>query len=343
MSKNNSILEALGHQDGRRRILVAPLDWGLGHATRCIPVVYTLQEAGHEVWLAGEGAQEKLLRSVFPHLNFLPLPGYRVKYGKSAPGTTLKIASQLPRLRKQIKDENRWLKEMQQQYQFDIIISDNRFGLYHSDVRSVFITHQLWIIHPWGKWASRWMQKWNYSQIKNFSECWVPDHAGPPGLAGILSHPEKQPNVPVKYIGPLSRLQPQETAEEPGSIFISISGPEPQRTLMENETLRVALSLPNKITIVLGRPDSDIKEMPAPNIHVYGHLDTLAYQNEMAKAEIVISRSGYSTVMDIMAMKKKSILIPTPGQTEQEYLAEHLEKIGLARKAGTVKEALAMI
>ena len=135
MSKFSGINAALGETPGPLRVLVAPLDWGLGHATRCVPVICALQAAGHQVWLAGEGAQEQLLRGIFPGLPFLPLKGYRVRYGRSALGTTLKLITQLPRLRKTIREENRWLAEMQQQYQFQLIISDNRFGLHHPAAR----------------------------------------------------------------------------------------------------------------------------------------------------------------------------------------------------------------
>lgn len=340
MSKNNSIISALGNAPGSLRVLVAPLDWGLGHATRCIPVICALQEAGHEVWLAGEGAQEKLLRGVFPGLAFLPLRGYRVKYGRSAAGTTWRIARQLPALRRQIKAENHWLRQMQEQHHFDLVISDNRFGLHHPGIRCIFITHQLWIIHPWGKWASQMMQRWNYRHIKKFSECWVPDETAAPGLAGMLSHPKQMPAIPVKYIGPLSRLQPQNVEVKRGHLFISLSGPEPQRSMLEDEVLKQIAHYPGSACIVRGLPNEKNLVPSTSTISIYNHLDTADYEKEMAIAETVISRSGYSTVMDIIAMRKKAVLIPTPGQTEQEYLAKHLEERGLAGRAVSFSEIM---
>lgn len=343
MSKNNGVITALGNVPGTLRVLVAPLDWGLGHATRCIPVICTLKKAGHDVWLAGEGPQEQLLRQVFPELPFLQLPGYRVKYGRSAAGTTWKLVKQLPAIKRAIKAENRWLDRAHREHRFDMVISDNRFGLYHPGIRSVFITHQLWIIHPWGKWASQIMQRWNYAQIKNFSECWVPDVKESPGLAGILSHPAKMPAVPVKYIGPLSRLSAQPTATKPGHLFISISGPEPQRSILENEVMKQIAHYPGSACIVRGLPNHDSFIPSTSSIRIYNHLNTAEYEKEMAMAETVVSRSGYSTVMDIMAMGKNAVLIPTPGQTEQEYLARHLQETGQVKAVNSFADFIKSI
>ena len=187
------------------RILVAPLDWGLGHATRCIPVIYELLKQGSEVWLAGEGAQEILLKQEFPGLPFLPLKGYRVRYSGSGAGLFRAIFFQVPGILKTIKKENEWLKKVVNEYQFDAIIADNRFGLYHSSIVSVFITHQLRIKTPMGKWSEYLMQKMNYRYINRFTECWIPDEENK--LAGELSHPAVMPAIPSYYVGVLSRLK----------------------------------------------------------------------------------------------------------------------------------------
>ena len=171
----------------KQRILVAPLDWGLGHATRCIPVVYELLKQDCEVWLAGEGAQEILLKQEFPTLPFLSMKGYRVRYGSSPTSLFGHIFFQVPRLLKTIKYENNWLKKAVGEFHFDVIISDNRFGLYHSSVPCVFITHQLKIKSPFGKWSEQLLQKINYRFINSFTECWVPDFESEGGLAGELS------------------------------------------------------------------------------------------------------------------------------------------------------------
>ncbi len=310
------------------RILVAPLDWGLGHATRCIPVIYELLKHDTEVWLAGERAQEILLKYEFPGLPFLPLRGYRVQYGSSRAGLLRSIFFQLPRIFKTIRRENKWLKEMVNTHPFDVVISDNRFGLYHSSIVSVLITHQLRIKTPLGKWAEHLLQKLNYRYINRFSECWVPDDENK--LAGELSHPVSMPAVPTYYIGPLSRLKKNDTPITNGHLFISLSGPEPQRTLLEDKIVNEISHYIGTATIVRGLPGSD-SHIPSTNdIRFYNHLTAAELNTEMEKADYVISRSGYSTVMDVISLGKKAIFIPTPGQTEQEYLATFLAQKGIA-------------
>lgn len=307
-----------------KKLLLAPLDWGLGHATRCVPVIRDLLSIGSEVWLAGEGAQEKLLREEFPSLPFLPLEGYRVKYGKA--GLTGKLFLQVPSILQSIKSENKWLKEKVSKYQFDGVISDNRYGLHHENILSVFITHQLCIKSPLGKWSEKFLQQWNYKFINRFHECWVPDEEGQNNLAGELSHPVKFPGIPVKYIGALSRFKKKEVAEIKDHLLIILSGPEPQRTILENRVIDGVVNYNGTATIARGLP-AERNIIPSTNtIHFYNHLSSEELNNEAMKAELIIGRSGYSTVMDIAALQKKSILIPTPGQTEQEYLAGHLMK-----------------
>ena len=307
-----------------KKLLVAPLDWGLGHATRCVPVIRDLLNNHCEVWLAGEGAQEKLLREEFPSLSFLPLKGYRIKYGKS--GLTGKILLQAASILRSIKEENKWLKEQVTKYGFEAVISDNRYGLYHEGIFSVFVTHQLYIKSSLGKWSEKILQKWNYKFINRFNECWVPDEERENNLAGELSHPVTLPLIPTKYIGPLSRFEKKNIDEIKDHLLIILSGPEPQRTILENKVVDQIVNYPATATIVRGLP-GERNVVPSTNtIHFYNHLSSEELNREAMKADFIISRSGYSTVMDIAALQKKSILIPTPGQTEQEYLADHLMK-----------------
>lgn len=308
-----------------KKILVAPLDWGLGHATRCVPLIKALCEINCEVWLAGEGPQEDLLRKEFPALPFLPLKGYRIKYGKR--NLTGNILMQIPSILRSIKEENRWLKDQVAKHAFDSVISDNRYGLYHEKIFSVFVTHQLRIKSPYGRWSENLLQQWNYKFINRFNECWVPDDADENNLAGELSHPEKLPAIPVKYIGPLSRFVCRESHEEKkGHLLFILSGPEPQRTLFEEKILEQVSQYAGTVTVLRGLPSSE-KIIPSTDqILFYNHLPAEDLNEEIWKAEFIISHSGYSTVMDIAALQKKSILVPTPGQTEQEYLADYLMK-----------------
>jgi uncharacterized protein (TIGR00661 family) len=307
------------------RILVAPLDWGLGHATRCVPVIYELLKQDCEVWLATDGAQEALLKQEFPGLSFLSLPGYRVKYGRSAAGTIWNIFIQSRKIIRAIRAENAWLKRMAEKLQFDAVISDNRYGLYHTTIPCVFITHQLNIKSSLGKWMERLLQRRNYKYINHFSECWVPDAEGENNLAGKLSHPQKKPAIPVHYTGSLSRFKKSHTEEKKDHLLIILSGPEPQRRILENKIIEEIAHYPGTATVVRGIPGTATIIPSTNSLAFYNHLPAEELNKEMNKAEYVISRSGYSTIMDITKLQKKSIFIPTPGQTEQEYLANYLQ------------------
>ena len=308
------------------RVLVAPLDWGLGHTTRCIPVIYELIRQGAEVWIAGEGMQVDLLKKEFPQLQYLPLKGYRIKYSRTRWGLLFSILRQIPVILKTIRYENHWLKEMTDRHGFNAVISDNRFGLWFPDIISVFMTHQLRIKSPLGKISEDLLQKRNYQYIRRFNECWIPDKSDDNGLAGSLSHPNSLPNIPVHYAGILSRLKRTGAEIKKGHLFISLSGPEPQRSLLEEIVIRDISHYHGTAVIARGLPGEQ-NIIPSTNdIIFYNHLEAFEYNAEMEKAEWVICRSGYSTIMDLAVLQKKSILIPTPGQTEQQYLGQFLQE-----------------
>jgi hypothetical protein len=309
----------------RLRILVAPLDWGLGHATRCIPVIYELLRQDVDVWLAGEGAQEMLLKEEFPGIPFLSLRGYRVRYGRN--GVFRSLLRQLPRFSRTISREHRWLKHQIDEHGFDAVISDNRFGLYHPSVPCVFMTHQLQIKTPLGKWSEGIARIINYRFINRFHECWIPDDQH--RLAGELSHPPTRPAIPIYYTGILSRLKKTELAIRPHHLLIMLSGPEPQRSLLEDKVVDELSHYPWTATVLRGLPGSATHIPGTNDLTFHNHLPADAVAIEMLQAEYIICRSGYSTVMDVISLGKKPIFIPTPGQTEQEYLAEHLSRQGI--------------
>lgn len=318
------------------RILLAPLDWGLGHATRCIPIIRELLAQGCSVWIAGEGSQEKLLKAEFPNLTFLELPGYRIRYAKTALGLIWKMILQGPKMRRAIQFEHRWLKKIVKEHGFDAVISDNRYGLYHATVPCIFITHQLTIKSSAGKWTEKIFQKSNYRYINHFSACWVPDqpaHQPDLNLAGELSHPVKMPAVPVHYIGWLSRFQKINMPEKNDHLLIILSGPEPQRSLLEEIIIHEISHYNGTATIVRGLPGSS-SLIPSTNmIKFYNHLPAIELNAAIQEASYVICRSGYSSVMDMISLQKKCILIPTPGQPEQEYLGRYLQEKGLTHCA----------
>ena len=344
MTKINTNHATTGKNPYQPRILVAPLDWGLGHATRCIPVIYELMKCGAEPWLAGEGLQEALLRTEFPDLPFLPLNGYRVKYARSAPGLMMNMLLQTPGLLKSVRQEHEWLATQVKLHDIDAVISDNRYGLYHPDITSIFITHQLRVKTPFGKWSETILQNRINHYVNKFNACWIADGENERSLAGELSHTVHRPRINMSYTGPLSRLKPGDVAEKRGHLLISLSGPEPQRSLLENRLLKAIPRYNGTATIVRGLP-GEHSIIPSTNdIRFYNHLPTADYNREMLEAEFVIARSGYSTLMDLATLGKKSILIPTPGQTEQEYLGKRWLNEGWAvcidQKSFSLEKAL---
>jgi UDP:flavonoid glycosyltransferase YjiC (YdhE family) len=309
-------------QPVKPRVLVAPLDWGLGHATRCIPIIRELIHSGLQVILAGDGNTEKILRSEFPTLDFLPLEGYHITYGKNKIDLVGKILLQIPRIIISIEKENAWLEQVIEEYKIDAVISDNRYGLYNKNIYSVFITHQLQIKTGLAI-TDRIVQEINFKYINNFNVCWVPDVPGKTSLAGQLSHPKKKPAIPLEYMGWQSRFQKEIQTEEK-NILVILSGPEPQRTLFEELILEQLSSYEKPVVFVRGLPGEDSHIETKENVVVFNHLCAADLEEQIAAASFIIARSGYSTVMDLIPLKKKTILVPTPGQTEQEYLAAHL-------------------
>ena len=306
-----------------KKVLIAPLDWGLGHASRCISLIKYLQKTGCEIIIASSGKQMSLLKKEFPGVVYIPLKGYQVNYSRYKRWMVLKILWQTPKILSSVRKENIWLKNVIRTYKVDIVISDNRFGLYSGNVPCIFITHQLYIKAPY-TWLEKIIQQINYRFINRFTECWVPDAKGNLNLAGELSHPAQLPSTPVKYLGPLSRFQYTESTSREYSYLIILSGPEPQRTVFEEKVLKLLPHLEGKKMLARGKPSDENDVIVKHNCTIKNHMDTAELQQVLEKSEFVISRAGYTTIMELMAMKKKSILVPTPGQTEQEYLAQHL-------------------
>ncbi|MCS6928217.1 MAG: glycosyl transferase family 28 [Saprospiraceae bacterium] len=303
-----------------KRVLVAPLNWGLGHATRCIPIIRALQELGAEVLLASDGVALHLLQAEFPHLPAIELPSYRIRY--DTPSMVWNIGRQLPRILWAIGQEHRVVERLVKQYNLSGILSDNRYGCFSRRVHSVLITHQLYVRVPFLSWLVRPVVRLFLAQ---FHAIWVPDVAEPPGLSGELSHGNKSPCPNVAYIGILTRMEGYERSIE-YDIAVVLSGPEPQRTILEQRLLEQAIFLPYKFIFIQGKTQAKNHHFVSPNVEVVSFLTSEELNNVLMSSRFLISRSGYSSIMDLAALGKKAILIPTPGQTEQEYLANFLSE-----------------
>lgn len=317
-------------------VFVAPLDWGLGHATRCIPIISELLVNGCEVIIAADGKQADLLKLEFPDVKQVFLKGYRLNLSKSRWRTILKIIFQIPKILTRIKRETRWLELFTRENRVDLVISDNRFGLFHASIPTVFITHQLLIKTPFGKRIDRVLQWLNYKFINRFGQCWVPDLKDGPCLAGELSHPGILPRIPVHYLGFLSRIKahPATAGTATIKLLILLSGPEPQRTFLEHQLTTGLHLLGQPIVVVRGLPEKSSELQKMGEVYFYNHLPSKQLQDVINRSEIIVSRPGYSTIMELLPLGKKCIFLPTPGQSEQEYLAKHLEVKGWCRKVG---------
>jgi len=301
-------------------LLFAPLDWGMGHTTRCIPLIRYLQSAGHNITFAGNDAQCALIERNL-QIETIYLEGYNITYSKRGSTFSAHLLLQIPKILRTIKKEKQWLDKLLSVRQFDGVISDNRYGMYSAGIPSVIMTHQLRIQTGWGNPADSLLQRLHYRFLNNFSERWIVD-VPVNGLAGQLSLPAHIPSYSY-YIGLLSQLRKPENAAEGSALLILLSGPEPQRTILADLLWKQTHKHTGKVIFIEGNAGKTRKEIPA-HITWYAQVNSTMLQQLAEQAAMVICRSGYSTIMDIARLNKKAILIPTPGQTEQEYLGNYL-------------------
>lgn len=310
----------------KKSILVAPLHWGLGHATRCIPLIRSLLANDFDVLLGSDGAALLLLKKEFPQLPWVELPSYNITYPKNAKSFKWKILLHLPLLIQAILKEKRIVAQLVAEGKVDGIISDNRLGVRNDHIPSVYITHQIRVLSGATTYLS---SKIHQRVIRKFDACWVPDVCDPTrNCSGRLGHIEEPP-LPLQYLGILSRMEKKKIAKTI-DILVLLSGPEPQRTLFETQ-LKTALKGSGKmVTMVCGKIEDQQRWINYADIKMVNFMLAEELEDTINKSEIVIARPGYTTLMDLAAMEKKAFFIPTPGQYEQEYLAKRLESLGLA-------------
>ncbi|MCH2021943.1 MAG: hypothetical protein MK207_05630 [Saprospiraceae bacterium] len=304
-----------------KNILIAPLNWGLGHAVRCIPIIDAFIRKGVNVIVASDGDALNLLRAEFPQLECIELPSYKIHYKTT--NMFLNIAPQVPKLLKAIRLERRFLDTIISKRKIHAIISDNRFGIHHPKVPSVFITHQLNIPVP-NRLVQAWVTRRNNRYISQFDACWVPDFEGEPNLAGNLSHGKQWKEV--SYLGLLSRME-YTNEKRLYDVIAVLSGLEPQRTIFEQQLIEQARHLSLNFLIVSGKTDKKEHKQLYPNIEWHSYMTSKELNKAILQSGIVVARAGYTTIMDLVKLKAKQVLlVPTPGQTEQEYLAERFSQ-----------------
>lgn len=324
----------------KKRILVAALNWGLGHATRCIPIINELIKLDFEPILASDGAALLLLKKEFPQLIAVELPSYNIEYSKNPVLLKWKLFLESPRIIKAIKAEKKLTEQLVQEYNLNGIISDNRLGVRYKYLKSVFLTHQLNVLSGNTTWFS---SKLHQKYIRKFDECWVPDFKGSKNLSGLLGH-MKQTSESVKYLGPLSRFEKKELPEKYAKMVL-LSGPEPQRSLLEKILLDAFKNTSENVLFVRGVIEkndnseekstisekvSELKENKNPKLIIRNYMLGEELEDALNSSQLIIARSGYTTIMDLAKLEKKAFFIPTPGQFEQLYLAQRFMKLGIA-------------
>lgn len=307
-------------------VLVAPLNWGLGHASRCVPVIQYFLKHGCRVSIASDGDALQLLKDEFPNLDALELNSSRVTYSTFSFYFYLKLILQGFGLQKRALNDEKRINAYIKTHQVDLLVSDHRFGAFSKHIKSVIICHQLQFKAGLFSKSASWF---NAKHLNRFDEVWIPDTRMPSiRLSGILST-SKIVKTPIEYIGILSRFKKKDYPQDIDYLAV-LSGPEPLRSHFENRLIHQFKNLPHK-TVVLVRGVYRKNSLPdLPNIKVYNHLNASELNQLICRSQVVICRSGYSSVMDMACLGKRVFFVPTPHQGEQIYLAKRFEAMKIA-------------
>jgi predicted glycosyltransferase len=319
----------------KKRVLVCPLDWGIGHAGRDVIIIRKLIDTGNDVILGGDGPSLKFLMNEFPELDTVKIPSHRFYYSERSPAWFM-ILLQVPAFLKGIMAEHRSLKKITRSHNIGFVISDARYGLWNRRIKSAIITHQVRIRMPLVfKPLEFLISFFNRRALEKFSCHWIPDFPDVSNLSGVLSHGiSRQSNS--QYIGCLSRFidyTPQYATSGHFEVVILLSGPEPQRTVFEKKVTDQLLNQKRKAVIIGGLIEQDPGKIQDISSSCRRMPFVTGYElySLLISAKYIICRPGYSTIMDLAAIGKTAFLVPTPGQTEQEYLAFYLGEKGLFR------------
>ena len=316
-----------------QRILICPLEWGLGHAGRMIPLARKLQKMNNEIFIGAGREHLALFRQELPGAVLIEFKGFKPGYSGVLPQYLI-LLFKLPVLVYHIIAEHYRLKSMIREHNIDIVISDNRFGLWRHGIKTVYISHLHRIPFPR---KLRWLEPVGIIIhgffIRKYSLCFIPDVPGRINLSGRLSHGLKlHPNT--RFIGILSRFAgPAESGRREAMltgkrVVLILSGPEPQRRILRQKVTDIFKDSDMQLVILEGKPGDNHDAVVSDNICSYCHLPAPEFRKVLLESDYIISRSGYSTLMELASLNRSALLIPTPGQTEQEYLAEHLSEMG---------------
>ncbi|MBN2223360.1 MAG: hypothetical protein JW765_01655 [Deltaproteobacteria bacterium] len=311
-------------------MLFSPLSWGLGHATRDIPIINDLIARGHTVGVAATGIALELLSLEFPDLEFYNVPDYPSPYTSDGFSIT-RVVALFPLMVNNIAREHRIISRIVRSERYDLVISDNRFGAYTKDVPCLFISHQIRFATPGGiESVERMMEVFNGRYHRHFERVIVPDNPpGPRSLSGKLGYARRPFTKRRAYsAGILTDIRKQDVPQDI-DYLVSISGPKVTKDALKKIIVEQIGGISGKKVILLGDPASAFEERLDDDTLMKSHADRHEMADLMNRAEFVITRSGYTTVMELAELEKKDLLfIPTPGQTEQEYLSAYYEDMG---------------
>lgn len=330
------------------RIFISPLEWGTGHATRLIPIIRSLKKSNNNEIIIGTNKYESLYKNLFPDIEIVNVPKFDIIYRKK---TLLSVIFYLPKFIRFIHEDKKFINEFVIKNKLDIIISDNRYGMYHSDTYNVIITHQLNIILNGLSRLFSFIVRYRIRKyIEKFDECWVPDIGNIKiNLTGSYSYHKVFRNSNIKFVGILSQFDNEKTLPSVGeeiNLLVMLSGPENHRTLLENIIIDNLVKYNIEATIVRG-----VKGKDAPvfigKITLYDFVYAEKYVELIKKARYIICRAGYTSIMDLVMLNKKALLIPTPDHPEQEFLAKRLSELGyfpyMKQKEFNLKKALEIL
>lgn len=312
-------------------ILICPLEWGLGHAGRMIPLARLLKERHNNIFVGAGKKLQELFRSDLQGLNYIDFKGFRPRYSKILPQYIVMLL-QLPILIYNIVAEHLRLKKVIMKHSIDIVISDNRFGLWNRQIKSIYITHQPLIPFPGKLRSLEWTGvMFHRFFMKKYSACLIPDLPGELNLTGRLTHGMKL-HGNTRFIGILSRFNSSSADIDrklsPPFNTLIITGPEPQRTLLRQKVIDIFKNAALPLVVLEGKPGDATHTEHEKNVISYNHLPADEMKKIITDSSLIIARSGYSTIMELISLNRTALLVPTPGQTEQEYLAKYLSDKG---------------
>jgi uncharacterized protein (TIGR00661 family) len=309
-------------------VFISPLSWGLGHAGRVTPIIRELLNHGHEVTIATSGGALEMLKKEFPGCNFIFFQDYPAPYS-STRFFLPKFALSIPNLTKALADEKKIADRLLSDNKYDIVISDSRLGVYSDKIPSFFISHQLRFSLPYYiKPVETFSLYINEYFHKRFERIIIPDNnPDTVCLSGKLCQSTRKiTNTKAYYAGILCPSHKMDMHEDL-DFLISISGPEPQRSKLEEILLRQVQKLPGEKMVLLGRPTENFEKKLDKDTTVKSYVSHEEKNHLMIRAKFIISRSGYTTMMEMAELgKKRGLFTPTPGQTEQEYLSKYYEE-----------------